>query len=111
MKKTILAILMFALPVPIYAQTWKNAPLMDGRCSGEQSRLDDADKHSRRCALKCADSGYGIVVDKHFVKFDAKGNELAKSALKKSDKKDRLRVTFDGEMHDGLIKVTSLALD
>ena len=111
MKKTALAILVFALALPVYAETWKNAPLMDVDCSAEQSKLDNPDKHSRGCALKCADSGYGIIVDKKFVKFDAKGSELAKAALDKSDKKDHLRVTVDGDMKDGVINVSALSLD
>lgn len=111
MKKIFLALLILALALPLSAQTWKNAPLMDADCSGETSKLENPDNHSRGCALKCADSGYGIVVDKNFVKFDAKGNELAKAALEKSDKKNHLRVTVDGELKDGTIAVTSLALD
>ena len=111
MKKIILATLVFALALPLSAATWKNAPLMDGDCSGETSRLENPDNHSRHCALKCADSGFGIVVDKKFIKFDAKGNELTKAALEKSEKKDHLRVTVDGEMKDGQINVTSLTLD
>jgi hypothetical protein len=111
MKKVVIAVLAFILALPLAAETWKGAALMDADCAGEQSKLDNPDSHTRHCALKCADSGYGIVVDKKFVKFDAKGNELAKAALHKSDKKDHLRVTVDGEMKDGMINVSSLTLD
>ena len=111
MKKITLAILAFALALPLAATTWKSVPLMDADCAGEQSKLDNPDNHSRGCALKCSDSGYGIVVDKKFVKFDAKGNDLAKAALEKSEKKNHLRVTVDGEMKDGQINVSALTLE
>ena len=67
--------------------------------------------HARACALQCAKGGYGAVVDGKFVKFDAKGNDLAKEALTKSDKKDHLRATIDGELKDGVIQVSSLKLE
>lgn len=111
MKKAALFVLIAALALPLAAETWKNAALMDADCSTEQSKLDNPDHHSRGCALKCADSGYGIVVDKKFIKFDAKGNDLAKAALEKSEKKDHLRVTVDGEMKGGVINVSSLKLE
>ena len=111
MRKIAIAIFAFSLALPLAAATWKNAPLMDAACAGEQSKLDNPDAHTRHCALKCADEGYGIVVDKNFVKFDAKGNELAKAALEKSDKKDHLRATVDGEMKGDTINVTSLTLE
>lgn len=111
MKKAALLLLLTALALPLYAKTWKNAPLMDTDCAGEQSKLDNPDKHTRGCARKCAHSGFGLVLDGKFVKFDAKGNELAAAALEKTEKKDHLRVTVDGEMKDSVIAVSSLTLD
>jgi hypothetical protein len=111
MKKLFTLALVLALALPLSAQTRKSAPLMDAECAGEQSRLDKPEGHSRGCALKCADSGFGVVVDGKFIKFDAKGNELAKAALEKSDKKNNLKVTVDGELKDGVIQVASLTLD
>lgn len=111
MKKIALVLLIAAMALPLSAQTWKNASLMDADCSGEQAKLDNPDKHTRGCARKCADSGFGLVLDGKFVKFDEKGTELAKAALDKSEKKDHLRVTVDGEMKDGVIQVSTLTLD
>jgi hypothetical protein len=111
MKKIVLAILIIALALPMAAQTWKNAPLMDTDCSGSAAKLENPDKHSKGCALKCADSGYGIVVDGKYIPFDSKGNDLAKAALDKTEKKDHLRVTVDGDMKDDKIAVSSLSLD
>jgi len=111
MKKTVLVMLVLALALPLSAAEWKNVSLMDASCAAKKERMADPDAHARSCALKCAKSGYGAVVDGKFVKFDAKGSDLAKEALEKSDKKDHLRATVNGEMKDGVIQVSSLTLD
>ena len=109
MRKIVVLALIASLALPLSAATWKSVSLMDADCAG--SKTDKADTHTRSCALRCADSGFGVVVDGKFVPFDAKGTELAKAALEKSDKKDHLRVTVEGELKDGVIQVSSLALD
>ena len=110
MKKTALVILALALALPLSAETWKNVSLMDAGCAGKAEKLAKPEAHTRACALKCEKSGYGAVLNGKFVKFDAKGNDLAKKALQKSDKKDHLRATVDGEMKNGVIHVSSLKL-
>jgi hypothetical protein len=111
MKKTALFVLITALALPLSAETWKNVSLMDAGCSAKKEKMANPDAHARACALQCAKTGYGAVVDGKFVKFDAKGNEIAKEALLKSDKKDHLRVTIKGELKDGVIQVSSLMLE
>jgi len=111
MKKLAFALLIAVLALPLSAATWKNIPLMDADCSGEQSKLDNPDAHTRGCARKCADSGYGAVIDKKFVPFDKKGSDLAKAAIEKSEKKNHLRATVEGELKDGVIQVSSLTMD
>ncbi len=111
MKKTALFILVVALALPLSAETWKNVSLMDAGCANKKAAMENPDNHARSCALQCAKAGYGAVVNGKFVKFDSKGSDLAKEALQKSDKKDHLRATVDGEMKDGVIHVTSLKLD
>ena len=111
MKKAALVILALALALPLSAETWKNVSLMDGGCAKKKDVMANPEKHSRSCAMKCAKAGYGAVVDGKFVKFDEKGNDMAKKALKKSDKKDHLRATVSGELKDGVIHVSSLHLD
>lgn len=111
MKKAALIILVAALALPLSAETWKGVSLMDGNCAAKPAKMADPDAHARSCALQCAKGGYGVVVGGKFVKFDAKGNDLAMEALKKSDKKDHLRATVNGEMKDGVIQVSSLTLD
>lgn len=111
MKKTALVILALALALPLSAETWKSISIMDSSCSAKKDMAANPDAHTRSCALKCAKSGYGAMVDGKFVKFDEKGNDLAKEALGKSDKTDHLRATVSGEMKDGVIHVTALSLD
>ena len=111
MKKTALVILALALSVPLYAKTLKNVSLMDAGCSAKKEAMSNPDAHTRSCMMQCAKNGYGVVVDGKFVKFDDKGNELAKAALKNSSRKDHLRATVDGEMKDGVLHVSSLKLD
>ena len=102
--------LVLALALPLSAETWKDVALMDAGCAAKPDKLADPDAHPRSCALQCAKSGYGAVVEGKFVKFDAKGSDLAKDALTKSEKKDHLRATVTGELKDGVINVTSLTL-
>jgi hypothetical protein len=84
---------------------------MDASCAMKKEKTANPDQHTRSCAMQCAKAGYGAMVDGKFVKFDDKGSDLAKAALQKSDKKDHLRATIDGEMKDGMLHVSSLKLD
>jgi hypothetical protein len=111
MKKVALVILALTLALPLAAETWKSVSIMDSSCSAKKDFVANPDSHTRSCALKCAKSGYGAIVDGKFVKFDAKGSDMAKEALSKSDKTDHLRATVSGELKDGVIHVTSLSLD
>ncbi len=111
MKKVALIVLVVLVSLPLSAATWKNVSLMDAGCAAKQKAMANPDGHARSCALQCAKSGYGAVVDGKFVKFDQKGSDLAKEALQKSDKKDHLRATVSGDMKDGVIHVSSLKLD
>ena len=111
MKKPALVILALALTIPLYAKTLKNVPL-DGRAVFDKAQaMTNPDAHTRSCMMQCAKNGYGVVLNGKFVKFDEKGNELAKAAFRNSSKKGHLRATVDGEMKDGVLHVSSLKLD
>jgi hypothetical protein len=111
MRKASLVLLVLALALPLSAETWKNVSVMDAGCAKHAEKLATPDTHTKECALKCSKAGYGAVVDGKFVKFNEKGNEMAKAALMKSDKKDNLRADVTGEMKDGVIHVSSLKLE
>ncbi len=100
---------LLALPVLCAAETWKAVPMVDVACSAKVK--DNPDVHTRECGLACSKSGFGIVAqDGSFLKFDAKGNEQAVTALKSADKKDHMRVTVTGDRDGNTIKVSSLKM-
>lgn len=91
------------------AATYKNVPVVDVSCSKKVAA--DPDSHTRDCALKCTDSGFGIVTsDQKFLKFDAKGNEKIVAELKASSKTDHLRVNVTGKVDGDTIQVSSVKL-
>ena len=100
---------LFAIPVFAANETFADVPVVDVNCSKKVAA--DPDSHTRACALKCQESGYGIVTkDKQFLKFDAKGNAEVIAALKASDKKDHLRANVTGDVEGDTVKVSSVKL-
>ena len=111
MKKLLVVPLSLALAVPLFAATMKNLPLVDNHCGEKMKTEKDVDKHDKACMVMCEKNGYAVMKDGKLLKLDAKGNELAAAALKKTDKKDHLRVTVDGEVKGDTVNVTSLTLE
>src|SRR5262249_53315672 len=109
-KLTYLAMLgMLALPAIAAAETYKDVPVVDVNCSTKAAA--DPDSHTRACALKCEGSGFGVITsDKKFLKFDTEGNKEIIAALKKSDKKDHLRVDVTGDVKGDTLEVKSVKL-
>lgn len=111
MKKlaSILALGLFAVPVFAASETFTDVSVVDVNCSKKVAA--DPDSHTRACALKCQESGFGILTgDKKFLKFDANGNKEVIAALKASDKKDHLRANVSGDVEGDTLKVTSVKL-
>ena len=83
--------------------------LIDNMCGDKDANktADAAMKHKNGCAMKCADSGFQLIVgDKHY-KLDEAGNAKAKEYL--SNKDNGNMVTIDGKMADDKITdVTSI---
>ena len=105
------AVVVALLALPALAaesKNFENVSMIDVNCSTKFA--DKLDSHPRACALRCADSGYGIWSEGKYVKFDAAGNEKAKAALEASSAKDKLRVNVSGELEGDTLKVTALAL-
>jgi hypothetical protein len=100
---------LFAIPVLAATETFTDVSVVDVNCSKKAAA--DPDAHTRACALKCSESGYGIITkDKQFVKLDANGNAQVIAALKVSDRKDHLRADVSGELQGDTLKVTSVKL-
>jgi hypothetical protein len=110
MKRTLLAALVLMVALPLAAETWKNALLMDTNCSSKKDVMSAPEKHTKHCAMQCSKSGFGAVVDGKFVKFDKHGSELAADAIAKTDKKENLRADVTGELKNGEIAVSALEM-
>lgn len=88
------------------AETWSGT-VVDVACKGK-----DAASHTKKCAVACAKSGYGLLTsDGKFVKFDETGNAKAMDALKASSKEKDLKAKVSGTMDGDVIKVDSISLD
>jgi hypothetical protein len=85
--------------------------LVDSMCSEKDAVKADADKHTSKCAVACAKSGYGIMADGKFLKFDANGNKEASAALLATKKTDHLRANVVGEHKGDEIAVKTVTLD
>ena len=87
--------------------------LIDKKC-GTGKDEKGAAEHPASCALKCADSGLGVVKGDKWIKFDEKGQKLAKEYLEKhKDDKDATKVHVAGKVsEDGkTIAVTEIHPD
>lgn len=83
-----------------------NGTLIDVMCKDQ-----DPVKHTRKCAIGCAKSGYGLLTaEGKFLKFDAAGNEKALAALKASKKENDLKAKVTGTLEGGLLKVESVQI-
>jgi len=100
---------LFGLPLFAAAETWNNVPLVDANCSAKVKPNPDA--HTRKCALQCSESRYGILAaDGTFLRFDSTGNDRAVAALQGSQASDHLRATVTGDREDSTTKVKTLKL-
>src|ERR1700722_5629399 len=104
MKRLFVGISLFSAIA--FAETWTGT-VVDTSCSGK-----DLATHSKKCAMGCAKSGFGIVTaDGKFVKFDEAGKAKALAALKATPKKTDLKGTVTGGLDGGVIKVESITID
>jgi hypothetical protein len=110
LRYVVSALSLVALPALASAEAWKNVSLVDTMCVGKVKA--DPDKHPAACALKCAESGFGVLTsDGSFLKLDAQGNTMATAALKATKKTNAIRATVEGDRDGETIKVKSLTLD
>jgi hypothetical protein len=111
MRRVVWLVVFGLLAIPVFAanETFTDVPVVDVNCSKKVAA--DPDSHTRACALKCQESGFGIVTkDKQFLKLDANGNAQIVAALKASDKKNHLRADVTGEVQGDMVKVSSVKL-
>jgi len=89
-----------------FAETWSGT-LVDVMC-----KKQDLASHTTSCAIKCAKSGYGLVMaDGKFVKFDEAGNAKALAALKATTKEKDLKAKVTGTLDGETVQVESVNLE
>lgn len=104
MKKLFFVFSLFSIAA--FAETWSGT-VVDVSCKGK-----DLSSHTKKCALGCAKSGFGIVTaDGTFIKFDEAGNAKALAALKATSKDTDLKATVSGKMDGDVIQVESISID
>src|SRR5229473_3335478 len=85
------------------AETWSGT-VVDVMCKN-----NDLASHTKDCAVKCAKSGYGIVLaDGKFIKFDERGNVKALAGLKAASKEKDLKAKVTGTLKEDVIQVESI---
>lgn len=98
------------------SMTWKGF-LVDKMCATGMAKKEKADamaratKHTVKCALEegCKESGYGLLIDGKYHKFDEAGDKMAVDYLTKATFKDNIFVEVSGSHEGELVKVTSIA--
>ncbi len=104
MKKLIAGIVVTS--VCALAESWSGT-VVDVMCKN-----NDLASHTKDCALKCAKSGYGIVLaDGKFIKFDERGNVKALAALKATSKEKDLKAKVTGALKEDVIQVESIQIE
>ena len=116
MKNLLYFLLIFSLMCT--ASAWaedetKVGVLIDTLC-GETSahNPEKVEDHTVSCSLiqNCKLSGFGLVVDPIFFKFDARGDEMALTLLKKSQKRRNVKIKVTGIFNpqEGIVLVDEL---
>jgi hypothetical protein len=100
----------FAMKTP--APKKLNGYLMDKMCSKRMvGDLVKMMKHTKTCLLEesCASTGYGLMTEKKFIPFDAKGNELAANYIKNSSKERDFMVEVTGSMKKNKLAIIDIS--
>ena len=88
------------------AESW-NGTLVDVMCKNQ-----DLANHTVQCAIKCAKSGYGLVMaDGKFLKFDEAGNAKALAVLKATSKEKDLKAKVTGTLDGDTVQVETVELE
>lgn len=88
------------------AESWSGT-VVDVSCAKK-----DLSTHSRKCAMGCSKSGYGLVTaDGKFTKFDEAGNAKALAALQASTKNNDLKAKVTGKISGEVIEVESITIE
>ena len=88
------------------------AETMTGTLVDVMCKDKDIAGHTKKCALGCAKSGFGLVTGEgKFMKFDEAGNAKALEALKATEKEKDLKAKVEGTMDGDVLQVTSIVIE
>jgi hypothetical protein len=119
MRRTLLLLLLFGFAAALQAQGTAGVVklrgyVLDAGCgaalAGKPAGMARAARHTKACALdeECAAAGYGIFVDGKWVKFDARGDVLAKAAIRASKRERGHFCEVRGSLQGERLAVVSL---
>ncbi len=92
-----------------------NGYLVDAMCgkkmASKDKPMEKAAAHTKDCAMNdaCAASGFGVLSDGKYYKFDADGSQKAKQLLEQSSREDNLYVQVSGTVQDSTMSVSSIS--
>lgn len=112
MKRLLLVLALVAptlcLPAFGHGET-KTGILVDAKCGAQlEKESSQAAAHAVSCALEHTESGFGIIADGKFFRFDDFGNRQARLLLKATEKESNLKVRVGGHFEGTLIKVSEI---
>ncbi len=90
--------------------------LVDQMCAsgmvkkGTEAAMAKAAKHTKECALEdmCMESGYGVMSNGKYYKFDKNGDKEALALVKKTDSKSNIMIEVSGTGTNKEFKVASI---
>ena len=89
----------------------KTGVLMDAACGARVApNVEKTAKHTVACALmeSCKASGFGLVLEGRFLKFDPAGDEEAVKLLENAKVRENFRVEVTGEFSEADVKVSAM---
>lgn len=93
------------------ADTVKIGILIDAMCGEMSARnAEKSAAHKVSCSLmpNCSESGFGIVADGRFYKFDEGGDQAALDIFENTKKTENLTVKVTGDFLDDSVQVSKL---
>ena len=85
--------------------------VMDAACGARvAANAEKTAKHTVACALmeSCKASGFGLILEGRFLKFDPAGDEQALKLLEAAKVRENFRAEVTGEFSEDDIKVTAM---
>lgn len=92
-------------------QETKTGVVMDAACGARvAANAEKTAKHTVACALmeSCKASGFGLILEGRFLKFDPAGDEQALKLLEAAKVRENFRAEVTGEFSEDDIKVSAM---